>query len=185
MQTYYPSFEAIEQQTQQLDNEQCAHCWQTQQLVSHGFVRKKRVGGAPEAVGKRVFCSNRNQRTGCGRTVQLYLDSKVRYLHYAGCCVVALLLWLSKGTTVQRAYHHATGAATPRNAYRWLHKLWAQLSAYRSLAHQPWLLATDAPATAHAHPRWGLLLATGSALLQRFGDPLCAHFQRQLQRSFL
>jgi len=185
MQTYYPSLEAIEDQTRQLDNEQCAHCWQTRQLVSHGFVRKKRVGGAPEAVGKRVFCSNRNQRTGCGRTVQLYLDSTLRYLHYAGCCVVALLLWLGKGMTLQCAYHHATGAVTPRNAYRWVHKLWAQLSDYRSLSHQPRLSDNDAPAMAHAHPRWGLLLATGSALLRRFGDPLCAHYQHQLQRSFL
>lgn len=185
MQTYYPSLQAIEQQSLQLDNEQCAHCWKTQQLVSHGFVRKKRVGGAPEAVGKRVFCSNRNQHTGCGRTVQLYLDSTIRYLHYAGCCVVALLMWLSKGMTLQRAYHHATGALTPRNAYRWLHKLEAQLSGYRSLSHQPWLLATDPPPMANPDPRWGLLLATGSALLQRFGDPLCANYQRQLQRSFL
>ncbi len=185
MQAYYPSLEAIEQQTLQLDNEQCAHCSQTQQLVSHGFVRKKRVGGTSEAVGKRVFCSNRNQHTGCGRTVQLYLDSTIRYLHYAGCCVVALLLRLVEGMTVQRAYHHATGAATPRNAYRWLQKLWAQLSAYRSLSHQPWLLATDPVAMPDPHPRWELLLVTGSALLQRFGDPLCRNFQRQLQRSFL
>ena len=28
-------------------------------------------------MGKRVFYSNRHRRTGCGRTVQLYLDSTV------------------------------------------------------------------------------------------------------------
>lgn len=185
MQTYFPSLQAIEQQTLQLDHEQCAHCRQTQQLVSHGFIRKKRVGGEPQAVGKRVFCSNRNQRTGCGRTVRLYLDATVRYLHYAGRCVVALLFELVRGMTVQRAYYHATGTATPRNAYRWLDKFRAQLSAYRSLSHQPWSLATDPPAVADSHPRWGLLLTTGNALLQRFGDPLCANYQRQLQQSFL
>lgn len=185
MQIYYPSLQAIQQQTLQLDNEQCEHCKQTHQLVSHGFIRKKRVGAEPEAVGKRVFCSNRNHHTGCGRTVQLYLDSTVRYLHHAGCCVVAFVLLLILGMTIQHAYHHATGAATPRNAFRWLNKLWAQLSFYRSLSHQPWLPETDPVAMANPHPRWGLLLATFNALLQQFGNPLCADYQRQLQRSFL
>jgi hypothetical protein len=185
MQIYYPSLQAIEQQTRQLDHAQCAHCQQTQQLVSHGFIRKKQVGAQPQAVGKRVFCSNRNQRTGCGRTVQLYLDSTVRYLHYAGGCVVAFLVCLIKSMTIEEAYHHATGAATPRNAYRWLDKLWAQLSSYRSLSHRPGFLPTDAPAPANAQPRRGLLLRSCNALLQRFGQPLCANYQRQLQRAFL
>jgi len=35
MQTYYPSLEAINQQTLQLESEQCKHCRQTHQLVSH------------------------------------------------------------------------------------------------------------------------------------------------------
>ena len=63
MQIYYPSLQAIEQQTMQLDNEQCVHCKQAHQLVSHGFIRKKRVGAEPEAVGKRVRC--RHIRPGC------------------------------------------------------------------------------------------------------------------------
>jgi hypothetical protein len=88
MRTYYPSLPSIEQQTRQLEHEHCAHCKQAHQLVSHGFVRRKRVGGEPEAIGKRVFCSNRNNRMGCGRTMQLYLESTIRYLHHAGERVV-------------------------------------------------------------------------------------------------
>ena len=87
MQIYYPSLQAIEQQTMQLDSEQCAHCKQTHQLVSHGFIRKKRAGAEPEAVGKRVFCSNRNHHAGCGRTMQLYLDSTVRV------CIMRAAVW--------------------------------------------------------------------------------------------
>ena len=84
MQTYYPSLESIHQKTLQLEPEQCPHCRQTRQLVSHGFIRKKRVGRDPQAVGKRVFCSNRRHRTGCGRTLQLYLDSTLRHFHRTG-----------------------------------------------------------------------------------------------------
>jgi hypothetical protein len=118
MQTYYPSLDAIHQQTLQLELEQCQHCQQTHQLVSHGFIRKKRNCADRQAVGKRVFCSNRHQRTGCGRTMQLYLDSTLRYLHHAGSAVVAFVLLLLAGIPIGLAYMQATGKDTPRHAYR-------------------------------------------------------------------
>ena len=188
MQIYYPSLEAIEQQTRQLDHEQCSHCKQTHQLVSHGFIRKKKVGGESEAVGKRVFCSNRHQYTGCGRTLRLYLNATVRYLHVAGTAVVAFVLSLISGMTIQHAYHHATGTATPKNAYRWLNRLCAQLSIYRSLAHQPPLQNTaDTGLVVALNRRLRLLplLSTFKALLLQFGQPLCAAYQGQLQQSLL
>ena len=185
MQIYYASLHAIEQQTMQLEHVQCAHCKQMHQLVSHGFIRKKRVGAEPEAVGKRVFCSNRNSRTGCGRTMQLYLESTVRYLQYAGCCVVAFVLSLMAGMTIRHAYHHATGTATPRHAYRWLKRLCAQSSDYRSVSHRPPLQDTPESIAAHRPVRLISLISAFKALLQRFEQPLCAAYQSQLQRSFL
>lgn len=188
MQTYYPSLSAIEQQTTQLDHEQCARCQQTHQLVSHGFIRKKQVGADPQAVGKRVFCSNRRNHTGCGRTMQLYLDVTVRYLHYAGAAVVAFVLSLIAGSSIQHAYHCATGTVTPRNAYRWLTRLGAQLSVYRSLSHRPPLQNSSDSALAIALKRplrLPSLMSTFTMLLQRFGQPLCAAYQSQLQRSLL
>lgn len=183
MKIYHASLHAIQQQTMQLSHEQCNHCRQSHQLVSHGFVYKKRaVAGPEQAVGKRVFCSNRDGHTGCGRTIRLYLDTSVRYLHYAGCCVVAFVLSLMGGMSVQRAYLQASGTADPRNAYRWLNKLWTQLSHYRSLLHQPLL---QQPVVAGGHPRPGLLASTFTALLQQFGQPLCARYQLILQRALL
>ncbi len=140
-------------------------------------------------IGKRVFCSNRNQHTGCGRTMRLYLDSMVQYLHYTGQHVVAFVLALMIGMGVQQAYCQTTGTDDPRHAYRWLHRLCAQLSCYRSLWHQPPLPQTDtpiaSPIAANRPVRKGLLASTFQQLLQRFGQPLCAHYQRQLQRAFL
>lgn len=185
MRIYYPNLQAIEQQTMQLDHAQCKYCRQTHQLVSHGFIRKKRVGADPQAVGKRVFCSNRHHRTGCGRTMQLYLDSTIRYLHHAGCCVAALVLSLMAGTTIQYAYHQATGTGTPRNAYRWLHRLRMQASAFRSVPHRPPLQDAGPFAAAIRPARLALLTSAFKMLLQRFEQPLCASYQSQLQRSFL
>ena len=185
MQIYYPSLQAIEQQTIQLDLARCAHCQRTRQLVSHGFIRKKRVGADPEAVGKRVFCSNRNQRTGCGRTMQLYLDATVRYLHHAGATVMAFVLSLMAGVSIEQAYLGATGAGTARNGYRWLTRLNAQLTFYRSLSHRPPLREAGAGAAPNRSLRLASLMATFEALLQRFGQPLCAAYQRQLQGPLL
>jgi hypothetical protein len=185
MQVYFPSFDAIEQHTHQLQDQPCRHCGQTRQLISHGRVYKKRPGAAPEPVGKRVFCSNRNRHTGCGRTMRLYLDASVRRLHYAGRQVVAFVLGLLASLTIQAAYFQATGTSKPRHAYRWLVRLEARLSDYRCLCHSAPLAA--APALLDGSPalRRSLLASTFGQLLVRFGQPLCAGFQQQLQRSFL
>ena len=183
MQLYYSDIQAIEQQTSQLDHASCRHCGRTHQLVSHGFVYKKRLGGDPLAVGKRVFCSNRHRRTGCGRTMRLYLDAALRGLHYAGAQVVAFVFALMAGSTVRQAYAHATGQHEARHAWRWLDRLQGQLSSYRSLAHQP-VLPTAAPA-ATIHPARRVLASTFPGLVRRFGSPLCANYQREIQRSFL
>ena len=184
MQIYYPSLQAIHQQTLQLELEQCQHCQQTQQLVSHGFIRKKRNCANPQALGKRVFCSNRHHHTGCGRTMQLYLDSTLRYLHHAGSAVVAFVLALLAGISIGLAYTQATGARTPRHAYRWLHRLDQQMSTYRSLFHQPLLAQPVVCAVQTLCLRRSLLTSTFGALLKRFKQPLCQAYQSQLQRPF-
>ena len=184
MQLYYSNIQAIEQQTSQLDNESCRHCGRTHQLVSHGFVYKKRLGGDPLAVGKRVFCSNRHRRPGCGRTMRLYLDAALRGLHYAGAQVVAFVFALMSGSTVRQAYAHATGRHEARHAWRWLDKLQVRLSGYRSLAHRPPLPTEASVAPIHS-ARQSLLASTFHGLAQRFGAPLCANYQRLTQRSFL
>ena len=193
MQIYFPNLQAIEQQSHQLELEQCRHCQQTHQLVSHGFIRKKHSGGEPLAVGKRVFCSNRYHHTGCGRTMQLCLDSAVRWLHYAGSFVVAFVLALMSGTSIDLAYTQSTGACSPRHAYRWLQRLRDQTSTYRSCLHLPLLTPSttggDAapcpPSPSKAPPRRHLLTSTFTPLLSRFAQPLCQTYQSELQRSFL
>lgn len=183
MKTYYSSLHAIQQQTRALFHEPCRHCLQNHHLISHGFIYRKRSATEPkQPVGKRVFCSDRHGHAGCGRTMQLYLDTTIRYLHYTGGCVVAFVLALLTGVTVQQAYEQATGTPEPRQAYRWLHKLFAQLSAYRRVLHQPVFQPVQ---TANPNPRRSLLASTFTALLPLFGPPLCAGYQQSLQRSFL
>jgi len=105
--------------------------------VSHGFVYKKQHQGERRAVGKRLFCSNRHGRSGCGRTLRLYLATELAFLHYTTVHLTAFLLALLSGRTIQHAYRTATQTDEPRNAYRWLHKLQRKLVEYRALLKAP------------------------------------------------
>lgn len=186
MQIYYPTLEAISQQVQQLGGVACRHCGKSEQLVSHGFVYKKQaVATAPKPVGKRVLCSQRYGRSGCGRTVQLYLAPIVRYLHYAGSAVVGFVLSLMTGMTIAKAYQQATGTAEPGNAYRWLKKLLMRLSDYRSLSHGVAFKGNEHDHHRAIPLRRCLLFSTVERLLQRFVEPLCATYQHTLQIAFL
>ena len=114
MPLFFSSLDDIERYTHQLQHQICQHCKQSNQLLYHGYIRKKRSGSAP--VGKRIFCSNR-QRKGCGRTSQLYLDSVIPTLHYQGTIIIAFFMAFIRGVTIAQAYRAAAGAFSCRNAY--------------------------------------------------------------------
>lgn len=59
------------------DELQCHHCAKNDQFVSHGFIYKQRSQSLREAVGKRIFCSNRYGRSGCARTFRLYIATEL------------------------------------------------------------------------------------------------------------
>lgn len=186
MQIYFSSLEDITQQTMQLQNVQCSHCGQVAQFVSHGFIYKKQpCRTAPAPVGKRVFCSNRYGRTGCGKTVRLYLDAIIRYLHFAGGFVVDFVLALMQGATIAKAYCQVTGTLDARNAYRWRHKLMARIGHFRSLFALA-CVEDVTPCGSSPTSTWrGLLASTFSLLISHLPQPLCASYQQLCQTSFI
>jgi hypothetical protein len=106
MQIYYDSLEAIDRQTHHLEHELCPHCLRSHQLISHGFIYKKRAGAKPEAVGKRVFCSNRDGNTGCGRTSRLYLETTIRHRRDVGGLRPCTTPGLHNRTSLPRHHRH-------------------------------------------------------------------------------
>jgi len=54
----------------------CRHCWRFGTLIGHGLVRGYAArSGARVLRGRRLLCSNRFRRSGCGRTVTVSLAS--------------------------------------------------------------------------------------------------------------
>jgi len=135
-----------------------------------------------EPVGKRMFCSNRYQRTGCGRTVQLYVASRFPAMQYAVAQVFAFLSALLMNTGVDAAYQAATGRSDARQGWRWLNRLEAQMTNFRGFLYAR-LVRTTSALNARSR-RLQMLLSTLEPLLLQLPHNPCAHYQMQRQQSF-
>lgn len=62
----------------------CPHCRTMGNLILHGFLKTKNG----DIRGRRIFCSNRGKRKGCGHT---YSHLKAETL--AGRCITAMQFW--------------------------------------------------------------------------------------------
>lgn len=156
----------------------CQVCRSSRAWVSHGFVYKKARGGEKEQVGKRVLCSNRGQRQGCGHTERLYVSERTPRLHYSVTCVFVFMSALVS-MSIAQAYFKATGCSSDRNAYRWLHKLDVSTPHHRERIrdlHQASSEASDSR-------RLQLIADSFSALAATFGS--AEAFQVKTQCSFL
>lgn len=60
----------------------CPHCKVVGMLIRHGFLRGFDDGSPPRVTlcARRVFCSNRQARRGCGRTFSVRLADRIRRL---------------------------------------------------------------------------------------------------------
>ena len=68
----------------------CPHCKKQGYLVSHGNLCGYSICGQfQEKRGKRILCSNRGRKSGCGKTFSILLFSKLR-----GRLVSTRLLWI-------------------------------------------------------------------------------------------
>lgn len=134
MQRFFSSLAVIEQLTSKLNStairHSCPNCNQSDQWVSHGFLYKK----PGDKAGKRILCGNRYGKSGCGRTQPLYLDDVMPQRRYRLSVLLAFVLSLFKGATVEQAYYQAIGHhySSPRQAWRWLNSLWHNMSVFRS-----------------------------------------------------
>jgi hypothetical protein len=138
---------------------QCNHCQQYGQMVSHGFIYNQHASAEKAPVGKRVFRSNRYGRSGCGRTHQLYLAHRFPYLRYGA------------------------GQVEPRNAWRWLKRLWLNLTDFRCF-----LKARRRPMDAAVqlkNRRLSLLLRALKPLLSLLPHCPCSQYQLQRRRAFI
>jgi hypothetical protein len=67
----------------------CPHCKAVGTLIRHGFLRGFDDSSPRQKTvrARRVFCSNRNGRPGCGRTFSVWCADKIRRLSLTSSCL--------------------------------------------------------------------------------------------------
>ena len=129
--------------------------------------------------GQRVWCSNRGQRGGCGRSFSIFLAEVLPRHTVSGPQVWRLLERLLSGDSIKAAVEALGLPFALETPYHLLHRLKARLPQVRSLLCRE----QKAPASSQTDP----LLQTVEHLRSVFAPSACPprDFQLHFQRPFL
>ncbi len=166
----------------QRDKLRCRHCSKGEHFVAHDFIYKKQNNGLKKIVGRRIFCSNRYGRTGCGATYRLYLATIVPTFKFTSPNISRFIKSLLDNNSIQKAYKEATGSEDPRNAYRWLNKLYRTLTSYRAAINR---FNHDANQRVYQTKRFKILLPTFCHLFNATDFSSCTRYQLLRQKCFI
>ena len=121
---YCSSLDEADQYLDSIKYVPCPHCRKVGFLNRHGFLKGYPLKGNEKiARGRRIYCSNRNNRSGCGRTCPLLLSSLM-----LGFCIGTGLLWKFMGLVLSGKSRKASWEAlcsglSVENGYRFWRKL--------------------------------------------------------------
>ena len=161
---------------------QCSKCLKFNQFTSHGYFYKNKSQGQPLTCGKRIFCSNRNGRSGCGATFRLYLSHTIPNFTVSASVISIFILALFQGFSIQNAYFKATKREEPRQAYRWIKRIQlAQILFRQNLSNQQ---STNNRSNNTINPLvYFNIDKIGNLRLRNFLEPLASYFSIHIQNT--
>lgn len=116
----------------------CRHCKVTGMLILHGGSRGFDENGRIVLRARRVFCSNRNRRSGCGRTVSVWPADHIKRLK-----VTTSRLWQFLKKAVAGTIDTAIRSLNSRLSDRTWQRAWARF--IRAQSHVRTALANHFP----------------------------------------
>ncbi|HET8697687.1 MAG TPA: hypothetical protein VFO94_09390 [Gammaproteobacteria bacterium] len=128
----------------------CPHCKKNGTLIGHGYLRGYAERGQERVLrGRRLFCSNRHRRSGCGRTFSVKLSTVI-----AGFMVRTLTLFrfasaVVGGLTRRAGWLCAAGGVLSLSSG---YRLWRGLCAAQSALRAQLCREAPAPACASREP---------------------------------
>ena len=119
----------------------CPHCKVVGTLIRHGSLYGFDDSSPPRQTvrARRVFCSNRHRRAGCGRTVSVWLAHKIRHLS-----VTTGVLWAFLQLAVAVSIAAAIRATNCQRSDRAWRRMWRRFDRAQS-AIRTALLARGPP----------------------------------------
>jgi hypothetical protein len=84
---FYRDAEEWNSTVERLKQTDCPHCKAVGTLIQHGSLYGYDESSPRQIIprARRIFCSNRNSRPGCGRTFSIWLADKIRRLSLTTC----------------------------------------------------------------------------------------------------
>lgn len=180
---FYKSAEDWDALRERLKLTPCPHCQVVGMLIQHGFLRgyDDRSSRRQTVRGRRLLCSNRHKRRGCGRTFSVWCADQIRRLSVTTATLWQFLKRAVAGS-IAAAIHAADGYLSDRTWQR----LWRRFHQAQSTIRTA-LCSTcpppDLPAAASPRPAAHVLAHLKAA----FPDADCpiAAFQHALRTFFL
>lgn len=136
---------------EQLAGKRCPKCHHAGALVGHGWLRGYAADGTPAQVrGRRLLCSARGRKAGCGRTASVLLASVLRGFSGTTTLLTAVLAALSEGHSVRHWFR--TAAQRPALTLRSVHRIVARVRRHLSAWRVRLSRHSPSPSTSHHDP---------------------------------
>jgi hypothetical protein len=162
----------------------CPHCHAVGFLIRHGSLYGFDDTSPQRQTlrARRIFCSNRQLRRGCGRTFSVWLADKIRRLSLSTAALWTFLLHLLTGSLPA-----ASRAAPCQRSHRTWQRLWQRFDRGQSRLRSALLGRCPPPTLSAAATRRPLAAQVLAHLDAAFPDADCpiAAFQHTLGRFFL
>ena len=174
---YYSTEDKFEQIHTSLKNTMCPHCFKTGFLILHGYLYGY---GETNLVrrGHRIFCSNRNNRNGCGKTFSMLNSWFIKNFTICACFLSAFLKKIKKGLSTARAFIETGVKMNRTSSYRILKRFRCNQPRIRTLLTR----IKDPPDLSGIKDP---VLQTIAHLKAVFKGCMVSQFQHYFQTSFL
>jgi len=163
----------------------CPHCRTVGTLIRHGVLTGFDDSSPRRTVrARRIFCSNRHRRCGCGRTVSVWIVHKIRRLSLTTRTVGAFLKHAVAGSIAAaiRATHCVRSDRTLRRIWTRFQRAQSAIRTALLSRGPPPLWPPDGPAASSRRPTAAHVLAHLQSTFPQADCPVAAY--QQATRSF-
>jgi hypothetical protein len=176
---FYDSEEGFTEIHRALKITQCPFCKLFGFLILHGYLRGyDETGSDPESRrGHRIFCSNRKNRIGCGKTFSIILKSLLKHFFIRAATIWKFFSHIAKGLPKNKASQETGSIPYSSSGYR----LFRRFKANQTYLKTKLFSVCEPPSSLKDDPTIQTILHLEKAFPS--GDPI-SDFQLYFQSSF-
>lgn len=113
----------------------CPHCKRTGTLILHGYLSGYDLGAYSQRVlkGRRIFCSNRHRKQGCGKTFSVFKADRLKRFAIQTSGLWLFLKNIARGINLSQAFRTLGIALKTTSIYRLYNRIFLAQHKIRTL----------------------------------------------------